>query len=224
MADFIKTGRKIIAIGRNYSEHAKELGNAVPTEPFFFLKPTSSYITDGQCIEVPEGCEVHHELELAVVIGKEGRDIPAQDADDYIAGYALSLDMTARNVQDKAKKESRPWTASKGYDTFSPIGAFIPKDQIPDHGNVDLSLQIDGVTKQQGNTRDMIFSIPALIENVSSIMRLEVGDVIMTGTPKGVGRVLPGETITCDLAVDGKTLSHLTFPVIDRPSPKRSQC
>ncbi|KAF9902241.1 hypothetical protein EC991_005151 [Linnemannia zychae] len=221
MADFIKTGRKIIAIGRNYSEHAKELGNSVPTEPFFFLKPTSSYITDGQSIEIPAGCEVHHELELAVVIGKEGRDILAEDADDYIAGYALSLDMTARNIQDKAKKESRPWTASKGYDTFSPIGSFIPKEQILDNANVDLSLQINGVTKQEGNTRDMIFSIPALIENVSSIMKLQEGDVIMTGTPKGVGRVLPGETITCDLAVNGKVLSRLTFPVIDRPSPRR---
>ncbi|KAF9125591.1 hypothetical protein BGX30_000394 [Mortierella sp. GBA39] len=221
MADFRRTGRKIIAIGRNYSEHAKELGNAVPTEPFFFLKPTSSYITDGQSIEIPAGCEVHHELELSVIIGKEGRDILAEDAEDYIAGYALSLDMTARNMQDKAKKEGRPWSASKGYDTFTPIGDFIPKDQIPDHGNIDLSLQVNGVTKQNGNTRDMIFSVPALIENVSSIMKLEEGDIIMTGTPKGVGSVLPGETITCDLAVNGKVLSQLTFPVIDRPTPKR---
>ncbi|KAG0285693.1 hypothetical protein BGZ96_010108 [Linnemannia gamsii] len=221
MADFLKTGRKIIAIGRNYSEHAKELGNAVPTEPFFFLKPTSSYITDGQNIEIPDGCEVHHELELSVIIGKEGRDILAEDAEDYIAGYALSLDMTARNMQDKAKKEGRPWSASKGYDTFTPIGAFIPKDQIPNHGNIDLSLQVNGVTKQKGNTRDMIFSVPALIENVSSIMKLEEGDVIMTGTPKGVGRVVSGETITCDLALDGKVLSQLTFPVISRPKPKR---
>lgn len=162
MADFLKTGRKIIAIGRNYSEHAKELGNAVPTEPFFFLKPTSSYINDGQSIEVPTGCEVHHELELSVIIGKAGRDIPAEEAEDYIAGYALSLDMTARDLQDKAKKEGRPWSASKGYDTFTPIGPFIPKDEIPDHSNVDLSLQVNGVTKQKGNTRDMVFRYMAL--------------------------------------------------------------
>jgi acylpyruvate hydrolase len=156
-ADFIHTGRKIVAIGRNYAEHAKELNNAIPTAPFFFLKPTSSYITDGQSIEIPEGCEVHHELELAVVIGKEGRDIMAKDADEYIAGYALSLDMTARDMQEKAKKMGRPWSASKGFDTFTPIGSFIPKADISDHHNVDLLLQIDGVTKQQGNTRDMIF-------------------------------------------------------------------
>ncbi|KAG0196094.1 hypothetical protein BGX28_000140 [Mortierella sp. GBA30] len=217
--NFITTGRKIVAIGRNYSEHAKELGNAVPTAPFFFLKPTSSYITNGQSIEVPTGCEVHHELELAVIIGKDGRDIPAKDADGYIAGYALALDMTARNLQEQAKKKGMPWSAAKGFDTFTPIGDFIPKDQIPDYNNVDLLLQIDGVTKQQGNTRDMIFGIPTLIENVSAIMKLQEGDVILTGTPKGVGPVLPGETITCELATGGKILSQLRFPVINRPKP-----
>ncbi|KAF9981069.1 hypothetical protein BGZ75_007674 [Mortierella antarctica] len=215
--NFISVGRKIVAIGRNYSEHAKELGNAVPTAPFFFLKPTSSYITNGQSIEVPEGCEVHHELELAVVIGKDGRNIRAQDANSYISGYALALDMTARNLQQQAKEKGMPWSAAKGYDTFTPIGEFIPKDQIVDHDNVDLLLQVDGVTKQQGNTRDMIFSIPTLIENVSAIMTLQEGDVILSGTPKGVGRVLPGETITCELAAGGKILSQLRFPVIDRP-------
>ncbi|KAG9321789.1 hypothetical protein KVV02_004818 [Mortierella alpina] len=215
--NFISVGRKIVAIGRNYSEHAKELGNAVPTAPFFFLKPTSSYITNGQSIEVPEGCEVHHELELAVVIGKDGRNIRAQDANSYISGYALALDMTARNLQQQAKEKGMPWSAAKGYDTFTPIGEFIPKDQIVDHDNVDLLLQVDGVTKQQGNTRDMIFSIPTLIENVSAIMTLQEGDVILSGTPKGVGRVLPGETITCELATGGKILSQLRFPVIDRP-------
>jgi acylpyruvate hydrolase len=155
--NFIQTGRKIVAIGRNFSEHAKELGNAVPKAPFFFLKPTSSFIANGQNIEVPRGCEVHHEVELAVVIGKDGRDIAAKDADQHIAGYTLALDMTARNLQDAAKKQGLPWSAAKGFDTFTPIGDFIPKDQIPDTNNVDLLLKIDGVTKQNGNTRDMIF-------------------------------------------------------------------
>ncbi|KAG0031371.1 Acylpyruvase fahd1, mitochondrial [Podila clonocystis] len=214
--NFINTGRTIIAIGRNYSEHAKELGNAVPTSPFFFLKPTSSYITNGQNIEIPENAEVHHELEMAVIIGKEGRDIAAKDADEYIGGYALALDMTARNFQQAAKNKGMPWTASKGYDTFTPIGDFIPKEDIPDYNNVDLSLEIDGVVKQKGNTKDMIFDIPALIENVSSIMRLQPGDVILTGTPSGVGPVKAGETITCALAVNGRVLSHLHFPAVDR--------
>ncbi|KAF9576368.1 hypothetical protein EC968_008663 [Mortierella alpina] len=215
--NFIQTGRKIVAIGRNFSEHAKELGNAVPKTPFFFLKPTSSYISNGQSIEVPQGCEVHHEVELGVVIGKDGRDIPAKDAHKYIAGYTLALDMTARNLQEIVKKQGLPWSAAKGYDTFTPIGEFIPKESIPDTNNVDLSLKIDGVTKQNGNTRDMIFKIPALVEHVSSIMKLQEGDVILTGTPSGVSRVNPGETVTCELATGGKILSQLRFPVVDRP-------
>ncbi|KAG0267436.1 hypothetical protein BG011_005721 [Mortierella polycephala] len=216
--NFIQTGRKIVAIGRNYSEHAKELGNAVPKSPFFFFKPTSSYITNGESIEVPPGLkDVHHEVELAVVIGKDGRDISAEDAESYIAGYALALDMTARDLQDKAKKAGMPWSAAKGYDTFTPIGDFIPKDQIPDYNNVDLLLKVDGVTKQNGNTRDMVFKIPALISYVSSISKVQAGDVLLTGTPAGVGKVVPGETITCELAAGGKILSQLRFPVINRP-------
>ncbi|KAF9896478.1 hypothetical protein BX616_007379 [Lobosporangium transversale] len=215
--NFIQSGRKIVAIGRNFSEHAKELGNAVPKAPFFFLKPTSSYISNGQAIEVPSGCEVHHEVELGVVIGKDGRDIPAKDVDHHIAGYTLALDMTARNLQEIAKKQGLPWSAAKGYDTFTPIGELIPKESIPDTNNVDLSLKIDGVTKQNGNTKDMIFKIPSLVEYVSSIMKLQEGDVILTGTPAGVGPVRPGETVTCELGTKGKIISQLRFPVIERP-------
>lgn len=155
--NFIQSGRKIVAIGRNFADHAKELGNAVPKSPFFFLKPTSSFIGAGESIEIPMGCEVHHEVELGVVIGKDGRDIAAKDAHKYIAGYTLALDMTARNLQEAAKKSGLPWSAAKGYDTFTPVGEFIPKEKIPDTDNVDLSLKIDGITKQEGNTRDMIF-------------------------------------------------------------------
>ncbi|KAF8940264.1 hypothetical protein BGZ58_007155 [Dissophora ornata] len=214
--NFITSGRKIVAIGRNFSEHAKELGNAVPKAPFFFLKPTSSYIANGESIEVPEGCEVHHEVELGVVIGKGGRDIPASEASKHVAGYTLALDMTARNLQDIAKKSGLPWSTAKGYDTFTPIGELIPVDQIPDTNNVDLSLKIDGVTKQNGNTKDMIFKIPSLIEHVSSIMKLQEGDVILTGTPAGVGLVNPGETVTCELGTKGKIISQLRFPVVAR--------
>ncbi|KAF8945020.1 hypothetical protein BGZ47_003366 [Haplosporangium gracile] len=216
--NFIHSGRKIIAIGRNFSEHAKELGNAVPKSPFFFLKPTSSFISNGQAIEVPRGCEVHHEVELGVLIGKDGRDISAKDAHKHIAGYTLALDMTARNLQEQAKKAGLPWSTAKGYDTFTPVGEFIEKEAIQDTNDVDLSLKIDGVTKQNGNTRDMIFKIPSLIEYVSTIMKLQEGDLILTGTPAGVGRVLPGETVTCELASKGKIISQLRFPVVDRPN------
>ncbi|WFD23635.1 hypothetical protein MEQU1_002329 [Malassezia equina] len=184
LSSFRTTGRKIVAmiltnsIGRNFADHAKELNNAVPTEPFFFLKPTSSYIGPGQAIEVPQGVVAHHE---AVVIGKNGRDISVKDSDAHIGGYALAIDMTARNMQEKAKKSGLPWSAAKGFDTFTPISGLIAKDQIPDPHNVDLWLHVNGSTRQHGNTKDMIFSIPELIAYVSSIMTLETGDVLLTG-------------------------------------------
>ncbi|ORX73760.1 hypothetical protein DL89DRAFT_276994 [Linderina pennispora] len=204
---FVQTGRKIVAIGRNFSEHAKELGNAVPTKPFFFLKPTSSYVTSPGTIEIPAGCTVHHEVELGVVIGKSGRDIPAALASEHIAGYALALDLTARNVQDEAKKKGHPWSAAKGYDTFTPIR---------DPQNVRLWIEVAGQIRQDGVTDAMIFQIPQLVEHVSKIMRLEEGDLILTGTPKGVGPILPGETVVAGLESEGTELSRIEFQAVAR--------
>ncbi|KAI8369511.1 uncharacterized protein BYT42DRAFT_584723 [Radiomyces spectabilis] len=217
---FLSTGRKIVAIGRNFSEHAKELGNAVPKSPFFFLKPTSSYLPNGGSIEIPKGCDVHHEVELAVVIGKETRDCRASHAMDHIAGYALALDLTARNLQNEAKKKGLPWSTSKGYDTFTPISDFIPKASIPDPADVHLWLKVNDQLRQNGNTKDMIFSVPQLIEHISSIMRLEVGDVILTGTPSGVGPIKAGDVVTAGLKPDSALRDSLAvkFNVIDRQS------
>ena len=117
--------RKIIGIGRNFAEHAKELGNPVPITPMLFLKPPSSFVSSPGKIEIPKHCEVHHELELGVIIGKKGRNIKKLDADTYINGYFLALDMTARNIQQEAKMKGHPWTVAKGYDTFTPAGEFI---------------------------------------------------------------------------------------------------
>ncbi|CAO3634429.1 unnamed protein product [Cunninghamella blakesleeana] len=216
--NFFQTGRNIIAIGRNFSEHAKELGNAVPSSPFYFLKPTSTYLANGGTIEIPSGCEVHHEVELAVVIGKSGRDIRKADALDYVEGYALAIDLTARNVQNEAKKKGLPWSIAKGFDTFTPISDFIPKEKIIDHANVNLWLKVNDTMKQNGNTKDMIFNVPSLIEFVSSIMKLQTGDVLLTGTPKGVGPIVHGDIITCGLSngSDDKNLVELKFDVKDR--------
>ncbi|WFD37667.1 acylpyruvate hydrolase [Malassezia japonica] len=218
LSSFRTTGRKIVAIGRNFADHAKELNNAVPTEPFFFLKPTSSYIGTGDAIEIPKGIVAHFEVELGVVIGQKGRDIAANNAKDYIGGYALAIDMTARNLQDKVKKQGLPWSAAKGFDTFTPVSAFIGKDQIPDPNDVDLWLKVDGETKQNGNTSDMIFNIPQLLEHVSSIMTLEAGDLLLTGTPKGVGQVKAGQKIDAGLQLPGssKILAELQLQVKDR--------
>ncbi|KAI8142717.1 hypothetical protein BJV82DRAFT_614029 [Fennellomyces sp. T-0311] len=216
--NFLSTGKKIVAIGRNFSEHAKELGNAVPKSPFFFLKPTSSYLANGGTVEIPTGCEVHHEVELAVVIGKDGRDYQASDAMNYVAGYALAIDMTARNLQTEAKTKGLPWSASKGFDTFTPISEFIPKESIADPSNVDLWLKVNDAFRQNGNTKDMIFGIPMLLSYVSSIMKLEAGDVVLTGTPSGVGPISPGDVITAGLkpAGAGKDLMNVQYSVAAR--------
>ncbi|KAJ1721650.1 hypothetical protein LPJ61_006015, partial [Coemansia biformis] len=139
------------------NEHANELGNAVPTAPFFFLKPVSSYVASPGVIEIPPGCVVHHEVELGVVIGKAGRCITAANAMDHVAGYALGLDLTARNLQDEAKKKGLPWSAAKGFDTFTPIGPFIPKSRIPDPHRARLWIDVAGQVKQDGSTDAMLF-------------------------------------------------------------------
>ncbi|CAG8439163.1 8868_t:CDS:10 [Acaulospora morrowiae] len=200
----------------NGHEHAKELGNAVPKQPFFFLKPTTSYLTQGGSIEIPKGATVHHEVELGVIIGKPGRDIRYENAFNYIVGYVLGIDMTARNIQDEAKKKGLPWCAAKGFDTFTPVGEFIPKDKIANPADVHLWLKVNDIMKQSGNTKNMIFDIPSLLEHISSIMKLEEGDLVLTGTPSGVGPVNAGDIVTAGLKVGHKNLSTVEFPVITR--------
>ncbi|WFD36064.1 acylpyruvate hydrolase [Malassezia cuniculi] len=213
----VQLGR-IAHIGRNFADHAKELNNAVPTEPFFFLKPTSSYIGNGDSIEIPKGVVAHHEVELAVVIGSKARDVSPAKADSYIGGYALAIDMTARNMQDKAKKSGLPWSAAKGLDTFTPISSLVDKSLIPDPHNVDLWLSVDGEIRQRGNTSDMIFNIPDLIVYTSSIMTLEEGDVLLTGTPKGVSALHPGNQVRAGLQLPGESriLAELSLGVKER--------
>ncbi|KAJ1920137.1 hypothetical protein H4219_001510 [Mycoemilia scoparia] len=205
--NFFQIGRKIVAIGRNFSEHAKELGNEVPTAPFFFFKPTSSFVKSPGNIEIPKGSVVHHEVELGVVIGKTGRDINEQNAFQHVAGYVLALDMTARNIQDIAKQKGLPWSQAKGYDTFTPIGEFIPKEMVPDPHKVRLWAKVAGKIKQDGSTEQMIFH---------SITTLEVGDILLTGTPKGVGPIEPGQNIVAGMEYDGTELARITFDAISR--------
>lgn len=196
----LNLGTKIVAVGRNYAAHAKELGNAVPKEPVLFLKPTSSYLQNGGTIEIPPPLEsLDHEVELAVVIGQKARDVSETGAMDFVGGYALALDMTAREIQSSAKSAGLPWTVAKGQDTFTPISAVLPKSMIMDPDNLELWLKVDDEIRQKGSTRDMIFKIPFLISHISSIMTLLEGDVILTGTPPGVGPVRIGQKITAGI-------------------------
>jgi acylpyruvate hydrolase len=182
---------------------AKELGNAIPTTPFFFLKPPSSLLSPLGSIILPQSSNnVQHEVEVTAVIGKRGVNIPVERALTYVAGYTLALDVTARDLQNEAKKKGLPWTVAKGkkfkdqmsgFDTFTPLSDQMV--QVKDIGNVDLWLKVNGELKQNGNTRDMIFSLPFLISHISRIMTLEEGDLILTGTPAGVGRLVEGDGI-----------------------------
>eukprot|EP00244_Chara_vulgaris_P003829 TRINITY_DN1722_c0_g1_i2.p1 TRINITY_DN1722_c0_g1~~TRINITY_DN1722_c0_g1_i2.p1 ORF type:complete len:224 (-),score=46.11 TRINITY_DN1722_c0_g1_i2:299-970(-) len=212
----VKFGSKIIAVGRNYAAHAKELGNEVPKEPVLFLKPTSSYVRKGGVIEVPPGVDsLDHEVELGVVISKKGRDIPTELAMDHVAGYAVALDMTARSIQNEAKAKGLPWTVAKGYDTFTPISDFLPKKKVPSANDLELWCKVDDTLRQKGNTKDMIFDIPFLINYISTIMTLEEGDIILTGTPPGVGPVKPGQHITAGIT----GYLEMSFPVCSRHQP-----
>ncbi|XP_035253638.1 acylpyruvase FAHD1, mitochondrial [Anguilla anguilla] len=187
---FWEWGKKIICVGRNYADHAKELKNAVPTEPVLFLKPPSAYVKEGSPILVPQySSNLHHEVELGVVIGKGGTAIPRTSAMDHVAGYALCLDMTARDIQDECKSKGLPWTLAKAFNTSCPVSEFVPKEKIPDPGNVRIWLKVNDQLRQDGSTSQMIFSIPFLISYISEIITLEEGDLILTGTPKGVSSV-----------------------------------
>lgn len=208
MAQFILPGldlpaHSIFCIGRNYAEHAKEMGHLPPSEPIVFLKPVSALCKNGSRIQLPaQSKDVHHEVELVLVIGKPGKNIPKSEAWNHIAGYGIGIDFTARDLQKIAKEKGQPWSIAKGFDHFAPVSEFIKLntgDSIP---NLELKILVDGEVRQQGNTDDMIFSIPELVSFLSTIFTLSEGDLIFTGTPEGVSAVQPGNQIEAILGSD----------------------
>ncbi|MBI1807069.1 MAG: fumarylacetoacetate hydrolase family protein [Ignavibacteria bacterium] len=199
---------KIFCLGKNYAAHAKEMESEVPEEPVVFLKPSTAIIRDGDEIKIPRmSHEVHHEVELVVAIGKEGKNIRASDSAGYVLGYAIGLDMTMRDVQNEAKKQGHPWTVAKGFDTSAPVSDIIPAAKINNPRDLTISCKVNGVIRQKSSTRNMIFSIDTIIEYISSIFTLERGDLIFTGTPEGVSRIVAGDTIEAEL-VGYTTISH----------------
>lgn len=190
----------IFCIGRNYSKHAEELGNTVPDQPMVFLKPTSSIIYNGDAIVLPEQSQnVHHEVELVIAIGKEGKNISEGNARHYIAGYGIGIDVTARDIQQKAKDNRHPWSVAKGFDTFAPISRFVAVQPSTDFSAMKLSLAVNGEVRQHGKTSHMIFSVDTLIAYLSTIFTLSPGDLIFTGTPEGVSPIMAGDSIVATL-------------------------
>ncbi|MEA3223435.1 MAG: fumarylacetoacetate hydrolase family protein [Thermodesulfobacteriota bacterium] len=188
---------KIVAVGLNYRDHAKEFDLKVPTEPVLFLKPPSSVIGPDEAIVYPKGVgRLDFEAELAIVISKKCKDAPFESANDYILGYTCFNDVTARDIQEKDGQ----WTRAKSFDTFAPIGPWIITD-INDAGNLRISSKLNNELKQSSSTSNMIFNIYSLVSFISSIMTLEPFDVIATGTPPGVGPMSPGDVIS--VAIEG---------------------
>lgn len=191
---------KIVCVGRNYAEHAKELGNEVPKKPVIFLKPSSSVIYSGDKIVKPSfGNDLHHEIELVLLIGKKVKDANDKDADDAIAGYGLGLDMTLRDVQNQLKEKGNPWTISKCFDTSAVLSEFILKKDYKLTMNEEISLSINGNIRQKEVLNKMIFYPVQIVEYISSLMTLEEGDLIFTGTPKGVSKVVSGDVLEAEL-------------------------
>jgi len=207
------TGSKIVAVAKNYAAHIAEMGGAAaaaPARPAFFLKPPSSVVFEPAPIVRPARVrELHFEVELGVVIGCRCARARAADWRGFVRGYVLALDMTARDLQAAAKRAGMPWAAAKGFDTFAPFSREIAAVAVPDPHALELWLAVDGAERQRGRTSDMLARVPELIEEVSACMTLEAGDIILTGTPEGVGAVEPGQVITAGIS----GLVEVRFPV-----------
>lgn len=205
---------KILCIGRNYAEHAKEMKAEIPSAPVFFMKPSTALVSDGGVVRIPSiSKDMHHEVELTVLIGTGGRHIPESEARKHIAGFGVGLDMTLRDVQAEAKKKGLPWTLAKGFDTSAPVSAFVPVDRVPNVPSLTLELKVNGQVRQRGALNDLLFPVERLIAYLSQYVALEAGDIIFTGTPEGVSQVVPGDTMQAALIGGTSTLAQLTVSV-----------
>lgn len=196
---------KILCIGRNYVDHIKELGNDMPERPVIFMKPASSVIGDGEEIVIPSySSDCHHEAELALLIGTGGKDIAVSEAMGHVAGFGVAIDLTLRDVQAEQKKKGLPWEIAKGFDTACPLSAFVPAGSVAEPQDVRITLSVNGEPRQDGSTSLMIHRMPELISYLSSIFTLAPGDIILTGTPAGVGPIKSGDQVVAEISGVGR--------------------
>jgi 2-keto-4-pentenoate hydratase/2-oxohepta-3-ene-1,7-dioic acid hydratase in catechol pathway len=197
----------LYCIGRNYAKHAAEMKSDIPETPVVFLKPRNSIISTGETVRIPEISDnVHHEVEMVVLIGGKADSIPQEKAAGIIAAVAVGIDVTARDLQSEAKKAGLPWSLAKGFRTFAPIGNFVATDDAGDIQNLTIRVEVNGEERQAGNTADMIFPVSELISYLSEHFTLFPGDLIFTGTPEGVSQIKPGDTIQATLGDGLSTL------------------
>jgi len=212
IGDYSINPTKIICLGRNYEEHAKEMKAKIPKEPVFFVKTTNTLITNNKPIIYPKMLynnqdynQVDHEVELAFIVSKTCKNIQTERTFEYLEGYSIFLDITARKMQISDRNINLPWYRSKNFDTFGPIGPrIVPCSEIEDPHNLNLQLKINGETRQQSNTKYMIFKIPEILAFLSNFFTLFPGDIVATGTPSGVGPIQPGDIIEASIEQIGK--------------------
>lgn len=197
---------KIFGVGRNYREHAKELGNSTPAEPIIFTKPETALLRNNAPFYYPDfSDDIHYEVELVIKIAKEGKNIHAKFADKYIESVAVGIDFTARDLQQKLKEGGLPWDIAKGFNGSAPVSEFISIDQIPDINKLSFSLRKNGIQVQKGAPTDMVFTFGELIAYISRFFTFKKGDLIYTGTPSGVGPIQVGDILEAYLG-DNKML------------------
>lgn len=199
---------KIICIGRNYAEHAKEMKADLPTEPVFFMKPDTALLKEGDFYIPDFTKDLHHEIELVLKICKAGKHIEESFANKYYDQIGLGIDFTARDIQAKCKEKGLPWEKAKAFDNSAPIGSFVKKDTL-DLGNINFELKVNGQSRQVGNSKDIIFSFDKVISYVSKFVSLKVGDLIYTGTPEGVAGVKIGDIL--EGSINGKEFLKLNI-------------
>ena len=190
----------IFCLGRNYEAHAREMGASRPDAPVVFIKPSTAILHSGSNVVLPRfSKELHHEVEMVVLLGQGGINIPVSKAMSFVAGYGVGLDMTLRDIQARAKAQGLPWSVAKGFDSSAPISTIAPASEVPDPHSLSMSLRVNGVVRQQGSTANMIFRVEEIVAYLSTVFTLREGDVIFTGTPEGVGPVFPGDTLHAEL-------------------------
>jgi 2-keto-4-pentenoate hydratase/2-oxohepta-3-ene-1,7-dioic acid hydratase in catechol pathway len=203
-------GPRIFCIGRNYAEHIRELGDASAEQCIVFMKPYTSLVRSGQVVYIPCGLgAVHHELELVLEIGREGSQIPAEHATRHISAITLGIDLTLRELQTQLKQAGSPWERSKAFDHSAPMGELLAYRDDLDLAAIDLELRVNGELRQSGNTRDLLFPVPQLIEILSQTWRLLPGDLVYTGTPPGVGPLVAGDLVE----VESPQIGRFRWPI-----------
>jgi fumarylpyruvate hydrolase len=193
---------RIYCVGQNYAAHAREMGSDPKRDPpFYFMKPADAVVPDGSTVPYPpRSADLHHEVELVAAIGKGGRNVPAADAESYVYGYAVGIDLTRRDLQTEAKSRGRPWDAAKGFDQSAPVSAIHPVTEIGHPSGGRIWLRVNGELRQEGDLDDLIWKVPEAIAELSTLFALAPGDLLFTGTPAGVGPVSRGDRITAGIA------------------------